>query len=186
MYPRYQLKFSFNQYHNWFTELNQATKQYKNEYNQSAYILLIGIDTINEISRVAEPYGCNLTKDLLGRINFIMDENFVLDVLIDSLPQKTFILINNPTPQTHSNYDRILSNAIENLTKVRNRILNQIVNLSLNGEMSDVQELFQKEQITINYYTLDDFNRVEDHNVKHLREIWHFVDQRITLMEGNA
>jgi len=57
--------------------------------------------------------------------------------------------------------------------------------LSLNGEMKDVQDVFKTEKTTINYYALDDFNRVEDHNIKHLREIWHFLDQRITLMASN-
>ena len=51
--------------------------------------------------------------------------------------------------------------------------------------MKDVQDVFKTEKTTINYYALDDFNRVEDHNIKHLREIWHFLDQRITLMASN-
>jgi hypothetical protein len=145
--------------------------------------MLVSARTLEEISELPEPNGYYVTRDLLNRIKLIMHNDFVLEVLVTDLPYKCFKLISTVLESSISDYKKILQEAVQTLNLTRNQLLHHIKNLSLHGEMRDINEMFQEKGITISYYNLDDFKRVDDDNVQHLIETWHFLHEKISVID---
>lgn len=169
----------------WIRSMDESCKMFKKEYLKAPSVLLMGLKSLIEISSYSTPTGCYIRKDLIGRINFIIHDNFVLDVLIADLPYKSFRLISDPSVIKVDNYQRILNDAVSILNITRNNILDHIRQLSLHGEMSDVNEMLQANDIQLKHYNLDDFKRVEDSNVKVLTETWYFLNEKIISLEDD-
>ncbi|MVN20396.1 hypothetical protein [Mucilaginibacter arboris] len=79
-------------------------------------------------------------------------------------------------------YRALLVETINKLEDFNSSTYNSILNLSMQGELKDIDDLFENGEVV--NFKLADFRNLSDQNVQHLIEIMDFISEKYQILKN--